>query len=273
MKNATNRLKTLPAVWAAFAAAALVGAGGAWADGPVAGVHTWNFPNNANPALPTIPAANLRAIIAPGEFADGWFGQNSVFGNASGVWDLGRHGTITLMDTADITGGSTQGRTFKVRVTQYYDGGIYSESASVAVPGASLIGTTSQLIVPDPLSAPPLGGSWSVEETTWRAGAGVPVTSAMVTSAYNGSLIDQLLLETGSGPALPELKIRTLAANGQIEISWPALFQGMVLQSNDDLGNAQGWANSATPVQVTGDRCSITIDAAGASRFFRLKQP
>ena len=59
----------------------------------------------------------------------------------------------------------------------------------------------------------------------------------------------------------------------QIEISWPAAYGGMVLESNPDPNDSVGWAPVLANVQTNNGSAFVVIEGSATSRFYRLKQP
>jgi hypothetical protein len=266
MKNTNNRTTAVLVVLAAIATSV-------WSAQASSGVsYQWQFGSGANPAAPDAAAGGVgaaQAAIAPGAFASGWMANNAIMGAAQGIWDLGRNGTITLTDPAGLVGDAGQVRLFTVRVVEYQDGGIYSELTSVSVPGATPAASKAAYADPTDL------GDWVVQETQWSAPVGAAVNSITITSAYDGSLVDSVAVLTSVTVAqLPQLTIRrTGADNSQVQISWPASYSGVVLESTADLKGSQGWTQVPATVQVSGDTASVTLAAADSTSFYRLRQP
>ena len=269
MKNTINRTTAVLVVLAAIATSA-------WSAQPssvLSGAsYEWQFGSSANPAAPEVSpggAGAAQATIAPGPFASGWMADNAIMGGAEGIWDLGRNGTITLSNLAGLVGDSGQARLFTVRVVQYQDGGIYSQLTAVSVPGATQ--AASKAAYGDPTDI----GDWVVQETQWSAPVGAAVNSIAITSAYDGSLVDSVTVLTSSAAVPPpQLTIRRAGPdNSQVQISWPARYSSMVLESTADLNDSQGWTQVQAQIQVNGDTASATLDAAGSASFYRLRQP
>ena len=227
-------------------------------------VYEWRFDSGANPAAPEVSAGGIaQAAISPGEFSDGWIAQAKILGAAQGIWDLGKSGTIALSLPADAVGASGL---VTVKVVQYYDQGgtLYSELATVSVPGAETVNINSAVT-----AATTMGG-WFTDETQFRAAAGATVNSVLITGASGGSLIDSVVVE----PSLtvvppPILSIQPAGPdNSQVNISWPAAnYSTMVLESTTDLNDPNGWTPVQQAVQTTGDTSSVTLDVAGGRAF------
>ena len=230
--------------------------------------RNWDFTAPASPA-PSAPGGG-RAVIAPGDFADGWIDSNAIFGGARGVWDLGRQGTVTLSDSNLLSNATGQRRQITVRATQWLDRGIYADFAKVAVPGADMETFNGRLTRLGTI------GGWVVDETVWTVEAGVAINAVVVTAAMNGTLLDEVSVEIATSvvdPA-PVLAIRQLGGEvNQVELSWSSAVSDWVVQANDNPSNAAGWQAVAEPVAVTGDLHSTVLSATGGPRFFRLSKP
>lgn len=272
MKNLINQ-KTAGRVVTSVTALALGVLLSGVAANAAAKVETWHFNSSASPALPdlvTTPPASCQATIQPGDFASGWLDANPIFGSAQGVWDLGRLGTITCSGLGGLVGSAGQERACTVRVTQYNDGAIYNEISAVSVPGATLMSSSVTSGGAGAL------GDWVTQETHWRFPPTAAADVVQITSAYDGSLVDQVTVETAAVVALPppQLSIRRVGAGGnQVEVSWPAEYSTMVLESNADASDPQGWVAVELPVETSAGVSSVTVAATGTAQFYRLKQP
>jgi hypothetical protein len=233
--------------------------------------YEWRFSSALSPAAPEVAtggAGIAQAIVTPGQYASGWMSTNAILGSALGIWDLGRNGTITLNNPSGLAGDSSSERLITIKITQYQDGAIYDQLAVAAMPGASLVSSSSSA------SAPANLGDWITQTTQWRAPAGVAASSVQITGAYDGSLIDSVVLSTAGASEPPVLSIRRLSPdNNQIEISWPATFTDMVLQSTATINDSQSWTPVTETVQVNGSVRSVILNATGSARSYRLKQP
>jgi hypothetical protein len=250
----------------------------AQASSPPTTSYFWQFATSANPASPDTATGGVgtaAASITPGLFSDGWLSNNAaVFGNANGIWNLGQNGEIVVSDDAGLTGTGSPAASISVQVVQYIDGGIYSSHAVVTIPGAVAVSTNSS--VAPGLTAGPIGG-WIVDETIWSVEAGTPITSIAIASAVpNGSVIDSVSVQatSGSGGSAPS-PVLTIQGpvGGNVTISWSANFSNMVLESNSELTNSQGWSTVQASAQVNGNTVSVTVPAGSGTQFYRLKQP
>lgn len=258
MKTNINRIVTVCLAFAAVTAGAAI----------QSVERTWEFPTSANPAVSV--SGGGRVVLAPGDFASGWISTDAMFGGATGVWDLGRRGTITLSDSNLLSARVSQQREITVRVSQWLDGGIYADFAQVAVPGAELVTLDGSLTRLGTI------GDWVVDQTVWVAPAGVPAESVVVTGAVSGSLVDDVsvVVTTEVVDTAPALTIRRLAgAANRVELSWSSAATDWVLQANENVTNAAGWQAIEGPVSVAGERHTAVLDATGIVRFFRLSKP
>lgn len=228
-------------------------------------VHEWSFESAANPAANAGPSA--RAVVAPGDFASGWLSGDPSLGSVSGIWDLGRSGTITLSDPAGLTGASASARRIKVKVLQWRDEAIFRTKTEVSVPGATLAGSDSSIKSVGAL------GRWFEDETSWVVEAGAPVESIVVTSPASGAMVDGISVEVDNVvPGTLPLNILALGA-AEVELSWSSPEAGWILEGNADVANNRGWAPVGASVTVVGNRYSVRVESSNPMRFFRLRKP
>ena len=237
---------------------------------PTAVSYGWGFASSTNPAAPDSPGLAAQAVVAPGGSSDGWIASDAILGAAQGIWDLGIAGTITLTNNPNgFGGGSGPAQLITVNVTQF-QGGVYSQEAQISVPGAEFVSRKDEVV------SALVMGDWVSQETQWRAAAGVAVNSIVITAPATRLLVDGVVVTTSAATAVqpPTLSIRRVGPDGsQVEISWPASYTGMVLQSTAVLNDPNGWTPVAEAVQTTGDTSSVTMGATVGARFYRLKQP
>jgi hypothetical protein len=270
MKNAMIRTTILMIVLAASAVSAPRLQAASASLVPAAGTtYEWRFDSSANPALPEVSAtAGAEAAITPGQFSDAWFAKAAILGAARGVWDLGKSGTITIKLPPGAFGPSG---VVSVKVVQYYDhnGGLYNELATVSVPGA-LPGD----IVAGVSTTTALGG-WFSDETQWRAQAGAVIDTVVITGAPGGSLIDSVVVSSSLTIAQPPILsiVPVGGGSGQVLISWPAGYAGLVLESTADLSDPDGWTPVDAQVETIGDTSAVAMTATGGAQFYRLRQP
>jgi hypothetical protein len=118
-------------------------------------------------------------------------------------------------------------------------------------------------------------GAWNKQQTQWQIDAANPVNTVVIAGAVTGTIIDEVKVQSASAVVQPpQLSIQRVGPNqGQIQISWPASYSNMILEASANLSNPQGWTAVPGQVVVNGDTASITLNAAGAAQFYRLKQP
>lgn len=262
MKNVMNRMLALMSVVAGLAALSV--------QAQTTTIHQeWRFNTDANPALPeTAPSggAVATALVQQGEFASGWLAQDAVLGSSSGVWDLGRNGTVTLTNWSVLSGAASGQRELTIQVAQWNDGGIYVDYATVVVPGARQA-SRKQI-----RSQSGSMGDWVVDETKWVIDAGVTVDTVVITSPYYGGLIDKVAMDLTVPAAPPALTIANVAGNASVvEVSWPADATGWVLETATDVSSPEGWQVVDAAAQTVGTRSVVTVQSEG-TRFFRLKK-
>jgi hypothetical protein len=271
MKTAIYRTTTFAAL-----AAALVGQGvqaaddpeTSWRGQPGSSLQEWRFDTGSNPHAAEVcqSSPSDQASMAPGQFALGWRNQLPGLGEATGFWDLGRNGTITAALPPFVAQPNPSVRYVLVSVCQYQDGGIYSEYASVAIPGATFRRTEVDFTAFGPL------GEWTVDRTLWRVEAGVSAGPITITGASDGSIVDLVVVEAGTPTSAPVL-LSIRRAGNQVEVVWSVQLQGFVLESNTNLGNPQGWQPVDAPVMVSGNEQFVRLAAGDSARFFRLRKP
>ena len=187
----------------------------------------WVFSTSASPGVPFNPELQInpngtpQATVTLGAFASGWINQSSAFGCRQGLWDLGRAGTLAL-NVPDLVSAGGE-RYIRVQVTQFQDPHNYTQLASLAVgPSATQVGASVQTNIGTVyLGASPLG-NWVVSETLWRLSASASADSIVITAGANGSLLDQVVVDTLNLQfAAPPNQTVTLAA-GQCStnMSW-----------------------------------------------------
>ncbi len=96
-------------------------------------------------------------------------------------------------------------------------------------------------------------------QTTWFAAG---TTDNTIWQATGWTIFD---ITYGQG-LLPGPRLEFAASGDQLTLSWAAA--GFVLQQNDDLANAAGWADVPN-----GETSPVTVTISGGSLFFRLIKP
>ena len=232
----------------------------------------WRFDSGANIAAPEVGAGSsgIQAVVAPGAHSARWLAGNPYFGTVTGIWDLGSRGTIAVGNLNSMLGDSNVGRTFKVRVVQWVDGGIYTAPVEVSVPGAVM---TKQDQFPVASLGDGVAGDagWVVEETEWSASAGSSLSTLTVTGAYDGSVIDSLELQR-SVPSLADLVLNIQPVDGGFELSWPEAAGNATVESTADLSDPTSWTTFPTAPEISNGRYKVATGSAGGVRYFRLKR-
>jgi hypothetical protein len=234
-------------------------------------LQEWQFTTQANPSTPEIAPgvpAEARATIQEGRFASGWIDRDGMLGSSKGIWDLGRKGTIALNKWSAEAGPSTTSRDITVKVTQWYDGGIYGSLSMVEMPGARLVNRSQVHSESGSI------GDWVTDETHWTIDVGAEVESIVVTSPENGGLIDKISVEMTIPEVVPPaLSIQNqTGANGFVNVSWPtASASSWQLEATTHLGDPQSWEPVSGQPQVIGGRFVLAVQKEG-THFFRLKR-
>jgi hypothetical protein len=166
-----------------------------WRGQPNTTFQQWAFSVSNNPAaLPAELVTNAfgvpQASIAFGYGSDGYIDSNGFLGCQQGIWDLGQAGTMTLA-LPNSAGPGTSYKYVWVQVTQYRDN-LYNQNATVSIAGATLVSQQPHL-----LRTVATGRTWVVDQTVWRIGPPCPGSeSVLITAGPNGSLIDQVVVDT-----------------------------------------------------------------------------
>jgi hypothetical protein len=87
-----------------------------------------------------------------------------------------------------------------------------------------------------------------------------------------GLLAAPELAVNAQGQGAPSLSIQWLT-NSTVRIAWTKTMSLLVLEESGDLLPGNVWQEVAEPTVALGDGVSVTLDAAAASRFFRLRSP
>jgi hypothetical protein len=201
----------------------------------------------------------------------GWTAQLPGMGDATGCWDLGRNGVIHAPLPATMSAPALEPRYIFVQVSMWLDGSIYASPATVSIPGATYLGNASQL-----LGVATVGG-WIQDGTLWRVETGTAVAEATVTGAFNGSVVDKVVIETGGSSSSTTQGLMVQRVPGgdtaRVQLTWSTDFTGYQLEKSSNLTDPQGWQAVSAPVESNGGLNSVTLDATEAQLFFRLKQP
>jgi hypothetical protein len=227
--------------------------------------HVWNFGSAANPALSE--SSQATASIRPGKFSAGWQKNLAVLtGSEAGLWDLGQEGKLTFVFPNGV-GENGQVKSITIKVSQWWDGGIYDDLASVSLPGATETTTGA--------TAKPFGdlGGWIVDTSSWQPKSGETITSLALTAGKKGAVIDSVVVEATVGViAAPQLSIRFATPN-QAELSWPVANSNMILETSSDLSDSASWHKVEGTVSVGESVCSLSVEVQGPGQFYRLRQP
>jgi len=174
----------------------------------------WLFGVSNNPA--SIPAELVtnafgapQATVLPGPASGGYVRENQALGCRLGFWDLGSTGTMTLSISNTASGSANAYKYAWVQVTQYRDSA-HNTNATVSISGGSLL-AQQQTTVETTIS-----GQWIVAQSIWRLGPPCPSSETIVlTAGTNGSLIDQVVVDTICQDFVCPTNILALADAGQ----------------------------------------------------------
>lgn len=266
MKNTTSRLMVVLAALAGLTSS--LSTVRTFASSQQGGTYLeWQFDSGANPASPDVASgtvAGIQAGITVGQFGMGWEAQlSSEMASATGVWDLGQSGVITVN-----LGAAVNSNTITVQVWQWIDPSIYSSYATVAISGATQTAVTTSNVVTG------LIGDWMVQQTAWQVTGGAATNAIVITSPASGSLIDKIAVTTTTSAVTAPVVLSIRQLDGaSVEISWPVAAGGGTLESSINLADPQAWTAVGTQAQTNGDSYTVTIQAAADNmQFFRLKQ-
>ncbi len=191
-----------------------------WRGDPGSAFQEWEFLTNANPADPENVDngyGSPTATISLGWGASGYWAEYPPLGGAGrdGVWDIGRGidpghptdiGRITLwIPNADITDPDSY-KDIVVQVTYYSD---ITGAPIVDVPGATNTGSQSLLVE----TIPNWGQLW-VDITTWHMEPNPTDEVITITGNWNGSMIDQIVVDTICIPEPATLSLLALGGLG-----------------------------------------------------------
>src|SRR5262249_18490347 len=129
--------------------------------------------------------------ITLGTYSSGWIDQGGVLGCRQGIWDLSVGGSMTMYITNTTSVSAGAYKYVLVQVTQYRDSIIYTANAGVSVSGGSLVSQQQQTI-----ETTGFGAQWVVEQTVWRLPSVPAYERVVLTAGANGSLIDQVVVDT-----------------------------------------------------------------------------
>jgi hypothetical protein len=156
----------------------------------------WSFGISNNPAtlvaeLVTNAYGVPQAGIVFGSFSSGYIDQDAFLGCVQGIWDLGRNGTMTLNIPNRPSGSTNSFKYVQVQVTQYRNFGIYTNNAAITITNGTRVSQQQQLLLTNNI-----GGQWVVENTVWRVAPSPASEEVVITGGANGSLIDQVVVDT-----------------------------------------------------------------------------
>jgi hypothetical protein len=121
-------------------------------------------------------------------------------------------------------------------------------------------------------SVTPVGGSnpYHALEVVVPATAAQGVLRFEQTAAGDHAvLIDNVIVVAGGTLPDPQVSLSVAPdAEGNIRLSWPASAEGYLLKSANTLTG--DWQDAPEPVVIVGDERTVTVEATGAARYFRL---
>ncbi|MBI5386697.1 MAG: DUF5011 domain-containing protein, partial [Verrucomicrobia bacterium] len=183
----------------------------------------WVFGANVSAAIPPAQVSNAygspSANVGLGPYSSGWIDQISFYGCRQGLWDLGSNGTITLNIPNTLSASSGAYKYVRVQVTQYRDSFVYTNNSSASLAGGTLVSEQQQVI-----ETTTFGAQWVVVQSILRVGPPSPASeSVIITAPGNGSLIDQVAVDTLALDVPCQTNIVTSLDPGQCsrsDVSW-----------------------------------------------------
>ncbi len=140
----------------------------------------WEFNSGANPATPQVGSPGATAAIQVGDFGAGWHNDWGL-GSATGYWDLGINGSVTL--TIPNLASPSQSYNATLSIVQWVDGFLFSGDLSYAFSGATQVGsTTTHLIESTDF------GSWVQYDTVWTLLASSDPSIITITGPGDGAI-------------------------------------------------------------------------------------
>jgi len=164
-----------------------------WRNGPGLNTtfQTWRFDDADQTAIApeTVNNANggPTAEILIGPFGDGWNDTLPGFGCRQGMWELGQSGAI-ILTVPNAAGSPVSYKYLHVQITQWQDGGLYSDLATVA--GGILVSRETNTVETVPF------GSWVTEKWVLSITPCPASETITITGGEFGSLIDQVVVDT-----------------------------------------------------------------------------
>jgi len=112
------------------------------------------------------------------------------------------------------------------------------------------------------------GGQFALSGTIGQPDA-APVLTGGSFKVEPGFWSGVTLLQT---PGAPILKIK-LIGGGLAVLSWPVSVTGFTLQETSNVTQPNGWSSPPQPVVDTATEHTVTVQATGTTRCFRLMRP
>lgn len=165
-----------------------------WRNQPGSTSQHWAFGVSDNPAAPESvnnPYGTPQAGMVVGVFSDGFILEDAFLGCRQGIWNLAFLDTMTLTIPNAPAAPPAACKYVRVQVTQYRDLSVYNQNAAVSLAGATLVSQQQQTI-----ETTAFGAMWVVHQTIWRLASCPSSESVVLTGPANGSLIDQVVVDT-----------------------------------------------------------------------------
>ena len=151
----------------------------------------WQFDSDVNPAT-AIGNPGATATIAVGDFGAGWHNDWG-FGSATGYWDLGANGTVTL--SIPNLASSIGSHNVMLSIVQWVDDMIFTGNLDYSVPGATQVGAATIAPIEDTFL-----GSWVEYDTVWNLLGSSDPTVITITGSDTGAVFSRISVV----PVVPE---------------------------------------------------------------------
>ncbi len=174
-----------------------------WRDQAGSTFQHWAFGVSDSPAAPesaSNPYGAPQASMVVGPLSDGYILEDSFLGCRQGIWNLASGDTMTLVVPNNPAAPSAAYKYVRVQVTQYRDQSVYNANATVTLSEGTLVSQQQQTI-----QTTSFGATWVVHQSIWRLPTCPASESVVITGPANGSLIDQVVIDTLClDPACPD---------------------------------------------------------------------
>lgn len=237
-----------------------------WRGNAASTFQNWSFHNNSSSPAPeqSLSPGTPAAVVTTGPFTFGWQGFDPALGCREGFWDLGSFGTVQL--AIPNHAASPAAYTYlRLQISQFQDNLLYNQLAGISIsPAASLVARSQQD------TEFTVTGLWTVDKSLWRIPVAALSETITITGGPNGSLIDQVVVDTVNleipcpGDIAVSADVGQCFASG---VTWSLpVADACLIQSVTCTTNGVAVSQPASfPVGVTPVTC-VVVDAENQSR-------